>query len=261
MMMSNAASKRVLVTGSSGVVGTAVCRELVARGHFVRGFDLAGPAGDMSLSDVHVGDLTDAKAVHDAAAGMDTIIHLAAFPDDADFVEKLVAPNVVGLYHVCEAARQQGVRRLILTSTVQTVWKLGVDHREVKLEDGTEPVNHYALTKVYAEHMGEMYARMLGLSVLSVRLGWVLRKSDHFKRSDSNALSRAIYLSHRDVGRAFACAVDAANPKPGRSAIVFFSSLHDRSMGMDPTPAREVIGFEAKDTWPEGTDDSVWAAE
>src|SRR5437867_1727806 len=111
--------KRVLVTGSSGRIGQAVVGELAARGHAVRGFDLLAHP---SLADQVVGSLTDAAALAQAVAGMDTLIHLAATPDDDDFLTQLLPNNIVGVYHVLEAARAAGVRRMILASSGQVVW-------------------------------------------------------------------------------------------------------------------------------------------
>ena len=49
-------------------------------------------------------------------------MHLAATPDDADFLTELLPNNVVGVYNVFEAARLAGVRRMILASSGQVVW-------------------------------------------------------------------------------------------------------------------------------------------
>jgi len=75
--------KKILVTGSAGGVGRIVSRELTEAGHTVRGFDrIATPSVDDSL----VGDILDSAAVLEAATGMDTLIHLAATPDESDFL-------------------------------------------------------------------------------------------------------------------------------------------------------------------------------
>src|SRR5436305_6725901 len=95
----------VLVTGSAGRIGQAVVRELQARGHAVRGFDLVPTPGVEAV----VGDLADAAAVRRAVQGSTAVVHLAATPDDDDFLTKLLPNNVVGVYHVLEAARDAGV--------------------------------------------------------------------------------------------------------------------------------------------------------
>src|ERR1700736_6701606 len=96
------AHARVLVTGSSGRIGQAVVRELQARGHSVRGFDLV-PTPD--LADMVTGDLTNVDAVRRAMHGVTTLVHLAATPDDDDFLARIVPNNIIGVHHVLEAAR------------------------------------------------------------------------------------------------------------------------------------------------------------
>ena len=166
---------KVLITGSSGGVGRTIVQELIRGGHEVYGFDrLETPDIDHSI----VGDILDCEVVLEAASGKDVVIHLAAEPDEADFIEKLIEPNVRGLYHVCDAVQRQGVAKLILASTVQVVLGHSLDEL-VKIEDGPRVTNHYALTKLWAEDMGEMYARVHALAVISVRLGWLPRSKAH----------------------------------------------------------------------------------
>ncbi len=113
------AAELVLVTGSAGRVGQAVVKELLARGEIVRGFDRVPTPG---LPDSHVGNLTDTDAVRRAAEGAHAVIHLAATPDDADFMSEILPNNIIGLHHVLEAARLAGARRLVLASTGQVNW-------------------------------------------------------------------------------------------------------------------------------------------
>ena len=105
-----------------------------------------------------IADVADAAAVQAAMRGVDAVVHLAAQPHERPFPE-LVGPNVIGLYNVMDAAREQAVRRVVLASSMMVVWggrgpaggPAGVGDRR--------PNNHYALTKVWAEQMGELYAR------------------------------------------------------------------------------------------------------
>src|SRR5919106_3213772 len=147
-----ASPKRVLVTGSTGAIGQPLSRYLLKRGHHVRGFARRPSPG---LDDAVQGDLTDRDAVRRAVDGVDTVVHLGAYPNPADFIEVLLGPNVVGLYHVCEAAAEFKVRRLVLASSVQVISghrRNGAESdRAVTAEDGPAPTNHYALTKAWAE--------------------------------------------------------------------------------------------------------------
>ncbi|MCC9075576.1 NAD(P)-dependent oxidoreductase [Litorilinea aerophila] len=241
--------QRVLVTGSTGAIGQPVCQRLLERGHHVRGFARRPTPG---LDDYVVGDLSDREAVRRAVEGMETVIHLGAYPNDADFLEVLLEPNVRGLYHVCDAAREFGVKRLVLASTLQTVTGHGWPGRAVRIEDGPKPVNHYALTKVWAEVMGDMYARVYGLSVISARIGWLPRNPTEAKRLVESKIGKDVFFSHGDAQRFFERCVESPTPGPGESAIVFAVSKPAEIERLELEPARRILGYEPQDVWPEG---------
>lgn len=242
---------RLLVTGSAGSIGRVITQGLRARGHFVRGFDRAAHGGcDEALA----GDIADAVAVDQAAAGCEAVIHLAAEPNDAPFVTTLLQPNVVGTFRVMDACRRLGVKRVVLASTMQVVSGHKGLNRPVRIEDGPAPTNHYALTKSWAEAMGEMYARRYGLEVIAGRIGWFLRtpdETDHMIRLE--ALGG--YLSHDDAVRFFTAAVESPVTRPFQ--IFFVLSDNDGRAGADLAPGRTAIGYEPRDAFPRGTPTTI----
>ena len=241
--------KRVLVTGSTGAIGEPVAQYLLERGHYVRGFARRPSPG---LEDYVMGDLNDRDKVRQAVEGMDVVIHLGAYPNPADFIDVLLGPNVCGLYYICEASVEFGVKRLMLASTMQTVTGHGWQSRKIKIEDGPAPVNHYALTKVWAEEAGYMYARVHGLSVINARIGWLPRNPGECDRLKANALGPDAYFSHADAQRFHLCCVESPEPGPGEAVTVFASSIPKNAERMDLTPARELLGYEPQDVWPAG---------
>ena len=249
--MSNTAAvpHSVLITGSTGAIGAPLALHLVARGHHVRGFARRPTA---TLSDFVVGDLNDRDAVYRAAAGVDTIIHLGAYPNPADFMDVLLQPNVVGLYYILEAAVAHGVKRIVLASTVQVVTGHAFRNRPVHVNDGPAPTNHYALSKVWAEAAGAMYARVHGLSVISARIGWFPRNTGECIRLASMPGGADLFLSHNDANRFFERCVEAEAPAAGVSVVLHAQSRPVHIARMDVSEATEVIGYEPRDTWPEG---------
>ena len=199
-----------------------------------------------------IGDLADEEKVREAVEGMEMIIHLGAYPNPADFIDVLLKPNVVGLYYICEAAQEFGVERLILSSTVQTISGHRDLGRTVTLEDGPAPVNHYALTKVWGEVAGDMYARVHNLSVISVRIGWLPRNAEEAQNLVNSKVGKDMYFSHDDAKRFYERCVESENPPAGESAILFAASATEGTPYMDPAPARQVIGYVPQDVWPEG---------
>jgi nucleoside-diphosphate-sugar epimerase len=230
---------RVLVTGAAGAIGKPVCELLGHRGHVVRRFDRLQSGGDEVIADI-----ADTAAVFAACAGTDAIVHLAATPDRAPFLE-LVAPNVVGVFNVLDAARQHGVRRVVLASSVQVCWSQGPHERRTAAH--TAPRNHYALTKLWAEEMGAMYAREFAISIIAARIGWMVR--DEREGLDMRARNMmSTYISRGDVARFMACAIET----PDVPFSVFYAMGPGGGDCYDMDAARRAIGFEPQDHFPAG---------
>jgi nucleoside-diphosphate-sugar epimerase len=244
---------RILVTGAAGRIGRAAVRELVARGHRVRAFDLVAASG---TDDVLVGNITDPEAVRRAVQGIDVLIHLAATPDDDDFIKQLLPNNLIGAYHVLEEARLAGVFRMVLGSSGQvTWWQRFTGPLPVKADALPSPRGWYAATKLFQEAAGSALAAQYGISVIAARLGWCPRDRAHAAELGKTEWGRDVYFSPADAGRFFACAVDP--PADVRFEVVYATSRPARQVIYDPTPARELLGFEPHDTWPEGVEDGL----
>jgi uronate dehydrogenase len=241
-------SNSVLVTGSSGRIGQAVVAELTRRHLRVRGFDRTPAAG---LADSVIGDLSDPAAIQHAVRGIDCIIHLAATPDEADFLTQLMPNNIAGLYHLMEAARLADVRRLVLASSGQVNWwqeKLGP--WPVRTDDPPSPKYWYAATKMFLESIGRGFAETHGMSVIIARLGWCPRTREQVDEIAASELWRDVYLSPGDAGRFFACAVGA--PDDVRFATVYATSRPLHQPRLDLIPAQKLLGYDPQDQWPIG---------
>jgi len=251
-------NQHVLVTGSAGRIGEAVVRALSAAGLPVVGFDLRPTAGlpaDRSI----IGTLADADLLLKAATGARCIIHLAATPDDArfprgappddgdNFLSELLPNNIVGSYHVMEAARKAGVPRVVLASTGQVIaGHLSAGRIPVDPATPPEPRYLYACTKVFLEALGQVYAREHGITVLAVRLGWCPRpgQEEELRKSD---LGPDVYLSPDDAGRFFLATVTATNLQP--YAIVYATSKPARRMVYDLSETTRLTGYNSQDCW------------
>jgi nucleoside-diphosphate-sugar epimerase len=240
----------VLVTGSAGRIGRAVVAELLARGESVRGFDVVPTPG---LADSLVGDITDPAAVERAVAGANVVVHLAATPDDDDFLTRLVPNNIIGVYHVLEAARAAGVRRLVLASSGQVVWWQRFNGPiPVTADVQPTPRGWYAATKVFQEAAGRAFAEAHGLSVIAARLGWCPRTREQVEEIGRTDWAQDVYFSPGDAGRFFACA--ALAPADVRFAVVYATSKPIRAPLYDLGPARELLGYEPLEKWPQGVE-------
>jgi uronate dehydrogenase len=237
----------ILVTGSSGRIGKAVVKELQTRGKRLRGFDRAATPG---VADMVVGTLTSEADIARAMRGVQTLIHLAATPDDADFLAEIVPNNIIGVYHIFEEAQKAGVKRLIVASSGQVVWyqrmtgplPVGVDVQPT-------PRYWYAAAKMFLEAAGRSFAEKFGLEVIVVRLGWCPRTPEQVEEIRSEQWAQDVYLSPNDAGRFFACAVEATLAQ--KFALVYATSKPKRVM-YDLDTTRELLGFEPRESWPQG---------
>lgn len=256
-------SQRVLVTGSAGRLGRAAVKELVARGHDVVGLDVRPTPGLPPERSVVAG-LLDVPSLRRAAAGASCVIHLAASPDDArfprgnppddgdNFVSELVPNNVVGPYHVMEAARTLGVPRVILASTGQLLdGYLRAGETPVPADAPPRPRYLYACTKVFLEALGRVYAKEHGLQVLAVRIGWCPRDPGQVAEIAASELFQDMFFSPGDAGRFFAATVEADTLPP--FAVVHATSRHTHELRYTLGETKALLGWEPRDQWPTGS--------
>ncbi len=162
-----------LVTGATGFLGSHVARVLAAQGAQLR--LLVRPTSDLrnieDLNAEHVqGDLRDPASIDNALAGCEAVFHVAA--DYRLWVrdpEQMYRSNVEGTRSLLEAARKQGVRRVVYTSSVATMGFTSNGH----VADEQSPVSladmigHYKRSKFMAEQVAFEAARS-GVDVVVV---------------------------------------------------------------------------------------------
>jgi nucleoside-diphosphate-sugar epimerase len=219
----------------------------------VRGFDRVPTPG---TPEHIVGSLTDPAAVGSAMQGAEALIHLAATPDDADFMSELLPNNIIGLYHVLEAARNAAVKRLVLASTGQVIWwQQQEGPLPVSPTDGYTPKHWYAATKVMLEAAARSYARDYGLTVLVVRLGWCPRTFAQVDEIAASPMGQDTYFSPGDAGRFFAAALQA--PLNPGCHFVFAASKPVHQAIFDLEPTKMLLNWVPKDQWPTGATDDA----
>jgi UDP-glucose 4-epimerase len=165
---------RYLVTGGAGFIGSHIAEALLAEGHAVRVLDNLSSGHEENLDGLAVefvrGDIRDLAAVRAAAAGVDGVFHEAALVSVPESVEKPVENheiNVTGTLNVLVAAREAGVRRLVLASSAAVY---GENPELPKREDMLpEPVSPYALGKIAGEYYLRVFADLYGVETAALR--------------------------------------------------------------------------------------------
>jgi dihydroflavonol-4-reductase len=170
--MSN--KEKILVTGASGFVGSAVARKLVEAGFSVRALVRGkSPRGHLDGLDLEFfeGDLRDRKSVGRAMAGMRYAFHVAAdYRLWARDPSEIFASNVEGTRNFMEEAISAGVERVIYTSSVATIALrpdgMAADETTPLRED--QGIGAYKRSKIAAERLVEAMVAERGLAVVIV---------------------------------------------------------------------------------------------
>ena len=167
-----------------------------------------------------------------------------------DFSASLVPHNIVGTHNVFEAARLEGIKRVVNTSSVRVVGGLDWSSGTIGLDAGFVPGDHYGISKVTGEVLGEMYSRRFAIGVVSVRLGWFVRNRMEADAMASMPVGKRIYLSHNDAKEFYMRAVE----QPGITHVaVYVTSHNDGDPAFDLGPARRLFGYNPKDSFPSGS--------
>ncbi|MCL5110455.1 MAG: NAD(P)-dependent oxidoreductase [Chloroflexi bacterium] len=170
----------VFITGGAGFIGPALANEFLAAGYDVLAFDRY-PPNDKILrawgDRVHFvqGDIRDRDLVRSLIkeSGTDPVVHLAGIltagcDRDPDLA---LAVNVMGMRTVLEGAREFGMRRVVMASTIG-VYGQNLP-QPIKESWPTEPDGWYGVTKLMSEQMGLLYVRRHGLDFRAVRFAAV----------------------------------------------------------------------------------------
>lgn len=170
--------KNVLVTGADGFIGSHLTEALLAEGCKVRAlaqynsFNNWGWLEGIKNPDLEVitGDVRDPNFCREAASGCDTIFHLAALiaiPYSYVAPDSYVDTNIKGTLNICQAARDAGVSRLLVTSTSEvygTARYVPIDEKHPK-----QPQSPYSATKIGADAIALSFHNAFSLPVTVVR--------------------------------------------------------------------------------------------
>lgn len=161
---------RILLTGAAGGLGKVLRESLRPFAKILRLSDIADMAPAAGpREEIQICDLADKNAVHQLVEGVDAIVHFGGVSVERPF-EEILGPNICGIFHIYEAARRHGVKRVIFASSNHVIGF----YRQDEVIDASamrRPDSYYGLSKSYGEDMASFYFDRYGIETVSIRIG------------------------------------------------------------------------------------------
>jgi nucleoside-diphosphate-sugar epimerase len=229
----------VLITGGCGRIGTLLAKGLTGP-YALTLLDIQPPPPDLTLPFVRA-DIADFAAIRPHFTGVDTVIHLAANPRSTARWDDLLPANVIGLQNVFQAASEAGCRRVIFASSIMAVQGYPP---EVQVDAAMlpQPATLYGVTKAWGETLAGYYARQGQLSVICIRIGWLISPRARNLTPDNPHLDWVV--TPRDLLQLFQRCLDAPDE-------VKFTVVHGLSnnchLHFDLAEARRLFNYAPQD--------------
>jgi nucleoside-diphosphate-sugar epimerase len=232
--------RSVLLTGAAGRIGTAF-RQYAGRRYRFRLADrrLEGLT-DPGEHEVIQLDIANLDACRRACQDIDTVVHLAADPSSqAGFYESLLDNNIKGVYNIFLAAKEQGCRRVVFASSVQTIEGYPLDV-QAHPESPVKPLNMYAVSKCFGEAVAHCFAVAEGLSSIAIRVGTF---EGNQPWTDPDARNLSTFVSKRDLSHLIVRCIET----PDVQFAIVHGVSNNRFKRMDITSTRRLLGYAPQD--------------
>ena len=224
--------RRILLTGAGGAIGSSLRRGLSGY-HRLRLLDSRPLTVQAEREEVVVADLREMAAAEESTRDVDTVVHMAGVREEAAW-ERILANNIEATFNLFEAARRNRVQRIVFASSNHVIGY----YRRVREVDAVmppRPDSRYAVSKVFGEALGRLYADKHGIGVACLRIG-------SFRERPENGRQLTTWISPRDLTALVQCCIDA--PELHFTVVNGISNNRRRRVRDD---ARETLGYRPKD--------------
>lgn len=213
-------TKRVIVTGGAGFIGSHLVDRLIAEGHDVVAVDNLKIGREKNLEKAIAGgrctfiqtDICDRGALPPIFAGADTVFHLAALADIVPSIEQPVeyfTTNVDGTFNVMEAVRTCGIKRVVYAASSSCY---GIPDVYPTPEDAPiRPQYPYALTKYLGERIALHWGSVYNIPTVSLRFFNVF--GPRARTSGTYGAVFGVFLAQKLAGKPFTVVGDGTQTR------------------------------------------------
>lgn len=225
---------RLLLTGAAGGLGRELRPRLKRYCETLRVSDIADLGAAGPGEELQPARLEDRVAVAGLLKDVDAVVHLGGVSVEAPF-EPILQANIVGVFHLYEAARVNGVKRVVFASSNHVTGFYRQDE-VIDLQAPLRPDGLYGVSKAFGENLSRFYFDRYGIETACLRIG-----SSFPEPKDRRML--ATWMSFDDLERLVVACLTA--PVVGHSVIYGISD--NRTKWWDNTRASH-LGYVPQDS-------------
>lgn len=230
--------RKILLTGAAGGLGKALRDRLKANCDVLRLSDKSDLGRAQPGEEIVLADLANGAEVDAMVAGCDAIVHLGGISVEAPF-EAIMQANILGVYHLYEAARKHGVKRIVFASS-NHVTGFYKQSETINADHPARPDSYYGVSKAFGEDFSRFYFDRYGIETACVRIG-----SSFPEPRDRRML--ATWLSYDDLHRLIVACL--STPVLGHSiifgmsdnAVTWWDNSRARHVGYVPQDSSDVF--------------------
>ena len=200
--------QRLLLTGAAGGLGRELRTRLKAYCEVLRLSDVASLGSAAQGEELVNARLEDRAAMRDLLRGVDAVVHLGGVSVEVPF-DPILEANIVGVYNLYEAARVNGVKRIVFASSNHVTGFYRQDE-VISPRDPVRPDSMYGVSKAFGENIARFYFDRYGVETACLRIG-----SSFPAPNDRRML--ATWLSYDDLERLVVACLAA--PVVGHSIV------------------------------------------
>ncbi|MDG5472422.1 NAD(P)-dependent oxidoreductase [Jeotgalibacillus sp. ET6] len=246
--------KKAVITGGSGLLGSAVIQEFLDHGYEVVNADRVHPKE--ALCKTVITDLTNLGEVYGVLSGADAVVHLAAIPVAYSHPNEVTFQNnVMSTYNILEAAGNLGIKKAVISSSESSYGicfskqNLTPQYVPIDEEHSQLPEESYGLSKIVNEKTADMIHQRTGMQVVSFRLGNVISPEMYknfpsfIHEPEQRKTILWSYIDTRDAATAYRLAVEAE----GLGSVALNIGADETSMDIESRKLMETCFPEVKD--------------